>query len=209
MIPHWLFGSQGARWEACMAHFDRHGMALPIVPDCLEQVLRHKLRAEGPGCFATPGWRMRGDWSDLIDDWVRHADPVRAWLRVRAEGQEPLVEVSLVTPVLGVFMRHRWSRWEDADPIHLKVAEAHRSAAQLLWDAEKLVRGGRWPQGQRLLLIDDELDLPRWGWVDGSAEVSDVAGSDIRIMKVSHAMYLEVMAVMDGLHHHGRDALLN
>lgn len=192
-----------------MASFDRHGMVLPIVPDSLEQVLRSSLRADSPGCFATSGWRTRGPWPRLIDDWVRHAEPVRAWLRVPVGVKDGVVEMSLATPALAVFMRHRWSDLQDAEWMRQKVGEAHRSAAQLLWDADKLVRVGQWPLDQRLLLIDDDLDLPRWGWLDGAPVLNEDHTPDIRIMKVSHTMYPEVMAVMHSLHHRGLETLLN
>ncbi|MGC4366343.1 hypothetical protein [Hydrogenophaga sp. R2] len=209
MIPSWLFGSNAIRWESCMAHFDQHGMALPIVPDALEHALRSGLKVQASGSFATAGWRGHGRWQDLVDDWVRRPEPVRAWLGIAASRQEPVVEVSMVTPSLGVFMRHRWSRSQDDAMERLRVGEAHRSAAQLLWDAEKLVRLGRWPSGQRLLLIDDDLDLARWGWLDGASDPSDTVVPDIRVMKVSHSMYLEVMSVMDGLHHGTPEALVH
>lgn len=68
MIPSWLFGSNAIRWESCMAHFDQHGMALPIVPDALEHALRSGLKVQASGSFATAGWRGHGRWQDLVDD---------------------------------------------------------------------------------------------------------------------------------------------
>lgn len=209
MIPQWLFGNNMVRWESCKAHFDRHGLTLPLVPDTLERVLRNGLRSEAAGCFVTPGWRSQHPWPDRVDDWVLRPEPVRASLGLHASGKEPVVEVSLATPFLGVFMRHRWPASQDAAQERLSVADAHRSAARLLWDSEKLVRTGRWPSGQRLLLIDDDLDLPRWGWLDAGLGATGAVASDIRVMKVSHSMYQEVMSVLDGLHHRAPEALAN
>lgn len=196
----WPFGNHLVRWESCMAHFDRHGMALPILPDALERVLRHGLKAEGADGFATSGWRAHNHWPDLVDDWVQRPEPVRACLGLHAGGKDPVVEVALVTPLMGVFMRHRWTHAQDAASTRLRIAEAHRSAAQLFWEADKLARAGQWPDGQRLLLIDDDLDLTRWGWLDPLPDGLDSAARDIRVMKVSRSMYLDVMGVMDGLH---------
>lgn len=212
MIAQWLFGSSEARWEACVTHFGQHGMTLPIVPDTLERVLRTELRAEGTGRFATAGWHRSATWQDRIDDWVRRPAPARAWLGVHAHHQEPVAEVSLVTPSIAVFMRHRQNRPQRSAPAHHSIQDAYRAAGRLLWDTEKMVRTGRWPSAQRLLLIDDDLDLPRWGWLDRPADLSPdlphTDAADIRVMKVSHTMYLEVLSVLECLHHRAPEALV-
>jgi len=194
---HWPFRTGADGWHACTEAFRHRGLELPTVPLELAQVLRDGLREEKSGSFSTVGWRCASRWSGRIEDWVSHPDPIRASIRLCPGMSGWMAEICLATPQLGMFMRHRLKAAADERGANLAVQSAYRSAGELMARIHEMVDTGAWVEGQRLLLLDDDLDLPRWGWVHRSAGALEGIEPAIRIMWASQVMYADVMAILD------------
>ena len=196
---HWPFRSGGSGWGACVDAFHRHGLQLPVVPIGLSQAMQAGFREERSGRFSTTGWRGASQWTGRVEDWVSRPDPARAFVGLHRGVGERIAEVCLVTPRLGIFMRHRLGAGPDGPEGCLAAQSAYRSAGQLLARAHALMEAGTWVDGQRLMLVDDDLDLPRWGWLHGGAIGAGATAPTIRVMRASHVMYADVTAILDSL----------
>lgn len=194
-----LFHPGEVHWDACVAHFGDHGLILPGLPAHLAPLQWADFRHDPAGSFVTSGWSRSRSWSDRIDDWVSRPITVRAWLGVHRIEGEPVAELDLVSPYLGLFMRHRWPDSTGDASESLRVQGACRMAGHLLTRLDALLAGHKWPEGQRLLLIDDGLDLPRWGWIDAAAPDRHPAQPEIRVMRASHMAYFDVMSALDAV----------
>ncbi len=208
-MPHWLFGSHEALWRTCAAQFARQGVVLPEWPACLVRPLLTGLRIDGPGCYYTAGWGSRRSWAGRIDHWVQEPDVPRAWLGNHQLEGEPVVEAAMVTPRMGLFMRHRLSDGPQDLSCDHRVQDAYRLAGRLLSEAEQLAEQSRWPTGLRLMLVDDDLDLARWGWLQGASLLVEDPLPDVRVMRASHAASLEVLSVLDKLADPMTDSLIS
>lgn len=194
MSLHRRVATDALRWEDCVHHFGAHGLILPELPAHLQAVRTALFHEELPGCFSTPGWSGPIRWSERIDDWIARPIPVRASLGIHCHDGEPLVELSLVSPHLGLFIRHRWDSGTADAASSLRVQGTCRMAGHLLARVEVLVANACWPRNQRLLLIDDGLDISRWGWLDA---VPGDPLPEVRVMRVSPAMYFDAMSYLD------------
>lgn len=199
MIPQWLFGSQTATWHTCAAQFARQGLVLPEWPECLSVPFRSRLLADGPGCFATPGWGSHRSWAGRLDHWVRNPEVARLWLGIYPHEGESLAEVVMVTPRLGVFMRHRQADRSVESASGQGVQRACHLAGRLLAESEQLAAQDRWPTGLRLMLVDDHLDLLRWGWLQDASLLEEDPAPPVRVMRASHSAYQEVLSALGKL----------
>lgn len=195
----WPFRTGADGWRASVEAFHHRGLDLPAMPIDLAQVLRAGLREEKSGSYATVGWRGASEWTGRVEDWVSHPDPIRASIGICPGGSGWIAEICLATPHLGMFMRHRLTAGPDEAGAILAVQSAYRSAGELMARIHEMVDAGAWVRGQRLLLLDDDLDLPRWGWVHRSAVALEGIAPAIRIMRASQVMYADVKAILDSL----------
>lgn len=192
-----LFSRSEPVWDACIDHFGQHGLVLPGLPQSFDELLRSELREENAGRFSTGSWRGGRHWDGRIDDWVAHPQPTRAWFGLHHDIGGRVAEVCLVTPLAGVFMRHPWSGEHPGVALSLRVHGAYRLAAQVLSRTTWIEKQGCWPEHQRLLVIDDAFDLPRWGWLAASAQARHSPATEARITRASQVMYLDVMSALD------------
>lgn len=199
MMPSWLFGSQTPTWHTCAAQFARQGVMLPEWPECLAGPFRMKLQADGPGCFATPGWGRRRSWTGRIDHWVQNPEVPRAWLGLYLQEGETMAEVVTVTPRLGLFMRHRLPEPLCETASLQGLQDACELAGRLLAESEQMAAQDRWPFGTRLMLVDDGLDLTRWGWLQDASLLEEEPSPPVRVMRASHFAYLEVLSALGQL----------
>lgn len=68
---------------------------------------------------------------------------------------------------LAVFLQRRWSPADDARggaTPRAAVEGAFHLIRRMQNDVRSLQEQGRWPVGQRLVLLDDDFDRQRWGW---------------------------------------------
>lgn len=192
----WLT-TDASRWVHGVRHFAANGLILPELPAHLQALHTAPFREDPPGCFSTSGWAGTGHWSGRIDDWIGRPASIRAWLAMHPHEGEPVVEIGLVSPHLGLFIRHRWDPETVDAADSLRVQGACRMAGHLLARVEVLVASGGWPGHQRMLVIDDGLDLPRWGWLDAIPRHPDDPLREVRVMRVSPAMYFDAMSALD------------
>ena len=90
-----------------------------------------------------------------------------------------------------------------------KVRAAYHCAGQLMCRAERLDACQRWPVGLRLMLVDDDLDLARWGWLQSGGQPVADPRSDIRVMRASNAACTEVLSALDKLADPTTDTLVS
>lgn len=205
----WLFASHEARWRLCVDQFATAGMDLPAWPASLVQPLLKGLRAERQGCFLTAGWAGQRSWSGRMEHWLQEPGIPRAWMGMYRQDGEALVEAVWVTPRIGLFMRHRQGAGLKRSQAGEKVRAAYHCAGQLMCRAERLDACQRWPVGLRLMLVDDDLDLARWGWLQSGGQPVADPRSDIRVMRASNAACTEVLAVLEKLADPTTDTLVS
>lgn len=199
MMPTWPFASHDADWRLCIEQFAQAGLAVPAWPESLVEPLLTGLRAERQGCFLTAGWAGQRAWSGRMDHWLREPEIARAWMGLYQQDGESIAEAVWVTPRIGLFMRHRRDGGPQRSSAGEKAEVAYRWAGQLMSRAEQLDADQRWPVGLRLMLVEDELDLARWGWLPSEGQLVADPRSDIRVMRASNAACIEVLSVLDKL----------
>jgi hypothetical protein len=165
-----------ATWQACTDAFATFRIAGVEVP--------HSLRHSVTGGHDKPLHSRRFDGDETF------AEVVRAW------GDEPGADCCWVGPErgplgatamrlcvglphIGVFSRQRWAVAYDQEEIcRARVAGIFQLAAACLALAQEPRCRARWPRDRRLALVDDGVQLPRWGWVQGRMSASGPLESD-------------------------------
>lgn len=161
-----------AGWIQCRAFLKAQGLPQPWLPQGILWVIR----PQRPGLFATPGWSGEFGLEASVAHWLATAQPSRAWINVNGHGvQNRCVSLALATPALGVFIRKRWRPGLYGDSGDDKRIYGSWQLLHQLQDGVEAIRAkALWPTGRRLLLVEDELALTYWGWVDGDPATTEL-----------------------------------
>ena len=121
--------------------------------------------------FATARWSEGKPFEELPSLWLADAKQERAHARFSGHGLvSTAVEVALVGPWAGLFVRRQWSAYGDAEACHRRITGAFALLGRLHRDIAKAQAEGRFPVDRRFVLIDDEFELQRCGWVPADAQ---------------------------------------
>jgi hypothetical protein len=166
------------------------GVPLPVLPPQLARALA----PQGAHAFATPGWKDVGSLEALAHHWLAHPTPERAWVGFTGHGlQRSAVRVCIATAAAAFFIERRWTEvFEQGPLLRRRLEGAFQLLAQALEDVAAVQAAGAWPAGKRLLLIDDDFDRQRWGWVTTNADLA-------RSLQSDGMSYLSLLVSLDGL----------
>ncbi len=103
------------------------------------------------------------------------------------------MEVALVGPLAGLFVRRQWSVTYDADACLRRITGAFSLLAQLRDDIASAHAAGRFPTDRRFVLIDDDFEMQRFGWVPANAQ------SLASLPPPQSLVYLQALTEIDGL----------
>ena len=174
-------------WDALL-----HDAGLPAPP--VPNALASCLEPSGPAAFATPGWLESSTLMDAAHHWLAHPTPDRAWVGFTGHGlQRSAVRVCIATADAAFFIERRWTQaFEQGPLLRRRLEGAFQLLAQALDDVAAIQASGAWPAGKRLLLIDDDFDRQRWGWITANANLATSLQSD-------GMSYLSLLVSLDGL----------
>ncbi len=167
----------------------------PPIPATLVQ----NLEPVDPEFFQTGGWPDCESLDDLARDWVNRPSPERAQAGFCGMGvQSRAVQVCIARPEAGFFLRRRWTQAFGQGPLcQRRIEGAFGLLAQALEQVDALIGEARWPQGRRLLVIDDEFSQQRWGWFSNGDDLGQALRGD-------SMAYLGVLAELAGLRDSGK-----
>ena len=171
--------------------FKAEGLPLPPIDD---ELLAGLLPLGSHG-FATARWSEGLPFEALPSLWLADPRQVRAHARFSGHGLvSTAVEVALVGPLAGLFVRRQWSAAHgEEDACRQRITGAFSLLAQLRDDIAVAQAAGRFPADRRLLLIDDDFETQRFGWVPANAQaLSSLPPSQPLV-------YLQALTEVDGL----------
>lgn len=142
--------------------FDAAGLPRPSLPLPLVQRLRPPTMAGRE----TAGWPATLDFEARWRQALHQPTPIRAWITLSPGPAHHLAAVAAtVIAEAAVFIRRRWSVTPETQALdRQRITSAWTLMEHLLDCTGEAVRRGRWPSRQRLLLVDDDFGLRRWGW---------------------------------------------
>jgi hypothetical protein len=147
--------------------FKTEGLPLPPIDD--KQL--PGLLPLGDHGFATARWSEAQPFEALPSLWLADPEQVRAHARFSGHGLvSTAVEVALVGPTAGLFVRRQWSAAHgEEDACRQRITGAFSLLAQLRDDIAAAQAAGRFPADRRLILIDDDFETQRFGWIPVNA----------------------------------------
>jgi hypothetical protein len=165
---------------------------LPAPP--LPAALASALQPLGSAAHATPGWPGRLGFRDAIGNWLIEPSRARAWAGIVGHGlRSTAVRLCLCGPDAGFFIQRHWSvAFGEASACQSRIEGAFMLLARIQAAVAAAQAAGRWPASQRLVLVDDDFDTLRWGWVEhGAMELPPLA--------VDPQAYLNILITVESL----------
>jgi hypothetical protein len=143
--------------------FKAEGLPLPPIDDDLLA----GLVPLGDHGFATARWSEGHSFETLPSLWLADPQQWRAHVTFSGHGLvSTAVEVALVGPLAGLFVRRQWSAAHgEEDACRQRITGAFALLAQLRDDIAAAQAAGRFPADLRLILVDDDFESQRFGWV--------------------------------------------
>lgn len=154
-----------------MSTLDTLFAGLSLSPPPLAHALAAALRPEGDTAFATPGWPGQASLQQAITTWLADPAPDRAWAGLTGHGlRSTAVRLCLCTPEAGFFLQRQWTAaFGEEAQCRDRIEGAFALLARIQAAMATAQASGRWPAGQRLVLVDDDFDRLHWGWVPHGA----------------------------------------
>ena len=180
--------SASALPAACQDLFTREGLPSPVVPVAIAD----SLQPAGEFAFATRGWPAGSSLDEAVEAWLAQPADTAGFVGFTGHGVVSMaVRVCIATPDAGWFMQRRWSQAFGEEAVsRQRISGAFAFLRRAMDAAQALRTAGRWPAGNRLLLVDDDFASRRWGWIAAGEAGLDGLATD-------PSSYLNVLAELE------------